>query len=98
MSVCMSAAIKVYLFTHGGGIVTGTDDIELARDVMREKIRHEWADRGPFPWYDYDFSGDEPHFERGRWVPSKSDLVPRWVDVNPGASTRGAIRAVVWRN
>ena len=57
---------NAHLLEYGGGIVVGTDDVDVARAFMRERIREEFEDFAPVPWQMYDFTWREPTVERGR--------------------------------
>lgn len=88
-----------HIFMEEGGMVTKTDDIELARKLMNEKLVHEGWHTEEEVAAGETFAFAEPVIEVGRVVPAPPDdeYVWYWRQVREGGlGDRGVTRAVVW--
>jgi hypothetical protein len=89
---------KAHIFMDGeGGLVTGTHDIEIARDLMRIELRSYYEED---EISEYDFTEPEPVLQIGRIVPapSYSDYSWFWKGrlTEADLGKRGVTRGVVW--
>lgn len=88
---------KAHVYYEGdGGLVTGTDDIELARTLMRDELLTVYT---PEEMIDYDFTASTPEVQVGRIVPAPRGSEYAWFWKSLPESEkgkRGVTRGVVW--
>ncbi|WP_159600297.1 hypothetical protein [Agromyces humi] len=89
---------RAHLSDEGGGLVTGTHDIVVARAVMRARLEHEF---GADDAAEFDFTTAEPELKLIRSIPARRDdpdYLWYFVDVDPDHQGRpGVTRAVIWK-